>query len=51
MKLFFSFTVTVNKCHGSCNPIEDPQARVCLKVKNRTAKVFNLMSVVNETRF
>ena len=44
--LFYSFTVSVNKCGGSCNTIDDPYAGVCVpnNVKNMNAKVFNLMS-------
>ena len=26
--LFYLFTVCANKCGGSCNPIDDPYARV-----------------------
>ena len=51
--LFYSFTVSVNKSGRSCNTINDPYAPVCVsnKVKNINAKVFKLMSVVNETKF
>ena len=47
--LFYPFTVSVNKCGGSCNTIDDPYARVCVprKVKNMNVKIFNLMSEVN----
>ena len=49
----YPFTVSVNKCDGSCNTIDDPCARVCVlnKVKKMNVKVFNLVSGVNETRF
>ena len=51
--LYYAFTVSVNKCSGSCNSINDPYARICVlnKVTNTIASVFNLMSEVNETRF
>ena len=51
--LFYPFTVSVNRCRGSCNTVDNPYARVCVpnKVKNINVKVFNLMSGVNETRF
>ena len=51
--LFYWFTISVNKCGGSCNTIHDPYSRVCIpnKVKNMNLKVFNLVSGVNETRF
>ena len=51
--LFHPFTVTVNTCGRSCNIINDPYAQLCVpnKIKNMNVKVFNLMSVVNESRF
>ena len=53
MKPFFPFTFSVNKSGGSCNTIDDPYVRVFVlnKVKNVNAKVFSLVSGVNETRF
>ena len=56
MKPFFPFSFSVNRCGGccgTCNTIDDRYARACVpnKVKNMNAKVFNLMSGVNETRF
>ena len=48
--LFYS--ITINKCKGSCNTIHDPYAMVCVPdiIKNIYVKVFNLMSKTNETR-
>ena len=54
MKLFFYLsTVSVNKYAGSCNTIDNPYAwqYVLNKVKSDEDEVFNLISVVNETRF
>ena len=53
MKLFYPFTVTVDKCGGSCDTIDDPYAGVCVpsEVKHMNVKVFNLMLRVNATRF
>ena len=54
MKLFFyQFTVSANKCGRNFNTVDDPYARVCVpnKAKNMNAKVFTLISEVNETRF
>ena len=50
--MYYPITVSVNKCGGNCNIIDDPHVRVCVpnKVKNMNLKVFNLMSKVNETR-
>ena len=50
--LFYQFTVSVNKCVGSCNTFDDPYARAFVpnKVKIMNVTVFNLVSGVNETR-
>ena len=50
----YSFTVSVNKCGGSWNTINDLYAKTCnpnMNVKNMDVKVFNLMLGVSETRF
>ena len=49
----YPFTVSVNKCRGNCNAIDDPYAQICVpnKVKSMNLKVANLMSGVNKTRF
>ena len=51
--LFYSFTVSVSTCGGSCNTIEDSYARVSVpnKVKNMNLKLFNLILEVSETIF
>ena len=43
--LFYAFTVSAQKCGGSCNTIDDPYSRLCVpnKIKNVNVKVFNLM--------
>ena len=50
---FYPFTVSVDKCGGSYDTIDDPcaQGGVPNKVRNMNAEVFNLMSGVNETRY
>ena len=50
--IFYPFSVKTNKCSGNCNNINDPYARICAPdiVKNLNVKVFNLMSLTNETR-
>ena len=50
--VFYPFSVNRNKCSGNCNNINDPYARICVSdtVKNLNVKVFNLMSLTNETR-
>ena len=51
--IYYQFTVSVNKCGRICNIIDHPYARVCVpnEVKNMNAKVFNLITEVNEARF
>ena len=51
--MFYPFSITVNKCSGNCNNINDPYAKICVldAIKNLNVKVFNLMSRINETKF
>ena len=44
--VFHPFSIKTGKCSGSCNNINDPYAKMC--VKNLNVKVFNLMSRTNE---
>ena len=50
--LFYPFSIKTSKCSGSCNNINDPNAKMCVPdaVKDLNVKVFNLMSRSNETR-
>ena len=50
--LFYPFSIKTSKCKGSCNNINDPFAKLCVRdvVKNLNIKVFNLMPRTNETR-
>ena len=50
--IFYPFSIKVNKCNGNCNNINDPYARICIPdtVKKLNIKVFNLMTLTNETR-
>ena len=43
---FYSYSVKISKCSGSCNNISDSNAKLCVPdvVKNINVKVFNLMS-------
>ena len=52
MNLYFILLVLKTiKCSGSCNDINDLNAKLCVPdvVKNMKVKVFNLMSRNNET--
>ena len=50
--MFFPFSIKISKFSGSCNNINNPQAKLCVSdvVKNLNVKVFNLMSRTNETK-
>ena len=50
--IFYPFSVKIDKCSGNCNNIDDPYAKICIPdvIKNLNVKVFNLMSLTNETR-
>ena len=50
--LFYPFSIIVNKCNGNCNNINDPSAKICVTdtAKDLNVKVFNLMTLTNETR-
>ena len=50
--IFYPFSVGINRCSGNCNNINDPYARICVPdiVKNVNVKVFNLITLINETR-
>ena len=51
--LFYPYCFfTKNKCKGSCNTINDPYVKLHVPdtIKNINVKVFNLMSITNETR-
>ena len=48
----YPFSIKVNKGSGNCNNINDPYAKLCVPdtVKDLDVRVFNLMSITNETR-
>ena len=50
--IFYPFSIKVNKCRGNCDNISDPDAKNYVPdvVKNLNVKVFNLMSLTNETK-
>ena len=51
--IFYPFSIKISKCSGNCNNINDPYAKTCVAdiIKNLNAKVFNLMSRTDETRY
>ena len=50
--IFYPFSIKTSKGSGSCNNNNDPYAKLCVPdvIKNIYIKVFNLMSITNETR-
>ena len=50
--IFYPFSIKVNKCSGNCNNISNPYAKICTldTVKKLNVKVFNLITLTNETR-
>ena len=50
--VFYPFNIKVSKCSGSSNNVNDPYTKLCVPdiIKNINVKVFNLMSIINETR-
>ena len=50
--VFYTFSIRVNKCSGSCNKINDPYAKLCVPdvAKNINVKVFNLMLWSNQSK-
>ena len=50
--MFYPYSITINKCKGTCNTINDPYSKLCVPdiIKTINVKVFNLMSRINETR-
>ena len=51
--IFYPFSIRVSKCSGNCNNINNPYAKIYVPnvIKDLNAKVFNIMSKTNETRF
>ena len=51
--MFFLYSIKISKCSGSCDNINYSYAKICVPdiTKNLNAKVLNLMSRTNETRF
>ena len=48
----YPFSIKTSRCSGSCNNINNPDAKICFPdiIKDLNVKVFNLTSRTNETR-
>ena len=49
--IFYPYSITISKCKGSRNTVNDPYVKLCVSdtIKNINVKVFNLMLRTNET--
>ena len=50
--LFYPYNVLVNKCSGSCDTLDNPMSKICVRkiIKNVNMKVYNFLMRLNETR-
>ena len=50
--LFYPYNVLVNKCSGSCDTLNDPMVRLCVRniIKRINMKVYNFLMRLSETR-
>ena len=50
--LFYPYNVSVNKCSGSCDTLDNPMSKICAPkiIKNVNMKVYNFLMRLNETR-
>ena len=50
--IFYPYSIKTSKCSGSYNNVNDPFAKSCVPdaIKNLNIKVFNIISMTNETR-
>ena len=50
--MFYPLSIKTSKCSGNCNNINHPFAKIYVPdvVKDLNVKVFNLMSITNETK-
>ena len=48
----FPYKITVDRCIGSCNDVNNPYSRVCVPdtIKNISVKLFDLISQQNDLR-
>ena len=51
--LFYPYSVKINKYSGSCDNVNNPYAKMCIPEVDKiiNLKVFNLISITNETRY
>ena len=51
-QMFYPYSITINKCGGTCNTINYSNAKPCVSdtTKSINVKVVNLTRTANETR-
>ena len=48
---YYLFTISMSKCNGICNTVDDPFGRcVPNKIKDTNLKMFDMIKVTNESR-
>ena len=49
---YYPFMVSLDRCDGSCNAIDDPSGRICVpkKTKSKSLLVLNMTAGVNESK-
>ena len=50
--VFYPLSTKANKFSGNCSNINDPMVKLCVPdiIKDMNIKVFNMLSIINETR-
>ena len=48
---YYSFTISMDKCNGSCNTVKDIFRSICVcnKIEDMNLKVFNMIKGINES--
>ena len=49
---YYPFMISLNKCNGSCNSVNDISMKICVpsKTKDVNVKVFNMITNRNEAK-
>ena len=48
---YYIFMVSLDRCNGSCNTLDDPFARICFRNKKRNISfnVFDIATIINDS--
>ena len=49
---YYPFIISMNRCDGSCNTVEDPSGRICVpnKMEDLNLKVLNMINGINQLK-